>query len=41
MASTFFCFNYIIVLFLSWLPSYLTDFQHLDIKSMSTIGVLP
>ena len=41
VASAFFCFNYIQYFFLSWLPSYLTDFQHLDIKSMSIIGVLP
>ena len=41
VASAFFCFNYIQYFFLSWLPSYLTDFQHLDIKSMSIIGILP
>ncbi|WP_034912131.1 MFS transporter [Erwinia sp. 9145] len=41
VASAFFCFNYIQYFFLSWLPSYLTDFQHLDIKSMSLIGILP
>ncbi|MEH0832031.1 MFS transporter [Pectobacterium cacticida] len=41
VAAAFFCFNYIQFFFLSWLPSYLTDFQHLDIKSMSIIGVLP
>ena len=40
-AASFFCFNYIQFFFLSWLPSYLTDFQGLDIKSMSIIGVLP
>jgi sugar phosphate permease len=39
--AAFFCFNYIQFFFLSWLPSYLTDFQHLDIKSMSIIGILP
>lgn len=41
VAAAFFCFNYIQFFFLSWLPSYLTDYQHLDIKSMSLIGVLP
>lgn len=41
VAAAFFCFNYIQFFFLSWLPSYLTDYQHLDIKSMSIIGVLP
>ncbi|WP_413729586.1 MFS transporter [Sodalis sp. RH22] len=41
VAAAFFCFNYIQFFFLSWLPSYLTDFQHLDIKSMSIVGILP
>ncbi|MEQ4530125.1 MAG: MFS transporter [Mixta sp.] len=41
VAAAFFCFNYIQFFFLSWLPSYLTDYQHLDIKSMSLIGILP
>ena len=41
VAAAFFCFNYIQFFFLSWLPGYLTDFQHLDIKSMSLIGILP
>jgi len=41
VAAAFFCFNYIQYFFLSWLPSYLTDFQHLYIKSMSIIGILP
>jgi ACS family hexuronate transporter-like MFS transporter len=41
VATAFFCFNYIQYFFLSWLPSYLTDFQHLDIRSMSIIGILP
>lgn len=41
VAISFFCFNYIQFFFLSWLPSYLTDYQHLDIKSMSIIGILP
>ncbi|MFC6052196.1 hexuronate transporter [Acinetobacter sp. Ac_877] len=41
IASAFFCFNYIQFFFLSWLPSYLVDYQNLDIKSMSIIGMLP
>ncbi|QIQ21127.1 MFS transporter [Zophobihabitans entericus] len=41
VAISFFCFNYIQFFFLSWLPSYLTDYQHLDIKSMSIVGILP
>ena len=41
VATAFFCFNYVLYFFLTWLPSYLMDFQHLDIKSMSIIGVIP
>jgi len=41
VATAFFCFNYVLYFFLTWLPSYLMDFQHLDIKSMSVIGVIP
>lgn len=41
VATAFFCFNYVLYFFLTWLPSYLTDFQHLDIKSMSIVGVIP
>jgi len=41
VAVAFFCFNYVLYFFLTWLPSYLMDFQHLDIKSMSIIGVIP
>ncbi|OLL28284.1 MFS transporter [Burkholderia sp. SRS-W-2-2016] len=41
VASAFFAFNYVLYFFLTWLPSYLTDFQHLDIKHMSVIGILP
>lgn len=41
VAISFFCFNYIQFFFLSWLPSYLTDYQHLDIQSMSIISMLP
>ncbi|MFM2476249.1 MFS transporter [Celerinatantimonas sp. MCCC 1A17872] len=41
VALAFFCFNYIQYFFLSWLPIYLVDFQHLDIKSMSIVGMLP
>ncbi len=41
VATAFFCFNYVLYFFLTWLPSYLMDFQHLDIKGMSIIGVIP
>lgn len=41
IAAAFFCFNYIQFFFLSWLPSYFIDYQHLNIKSMSIIGMLP
>ncbi|MDE1166128.1 MAG: MFS transporter [Pseudomonas sp.] len=41
VATAFFCFNYVLYFFLTWLPSYLMDYQHLDIKSMSIIGVIP
>ncbi|WP_248796860.1 MFS transporter [Pseudomonas sp. MWU13-2105] len=41
VATAFFCFNYVLYFFLTWLPSYLMDYQHLDIKSMSIIAVIP
>ncbi|WP_250467849.1 MFS transporter [Caballeronia sp. GAFFF2] len=41
VAAAFFAFNYVLYFFLSWLPSYFTDYQHLDIKHMSVIGILP
>lgn len=37
----FFCSNYVMYFFLTWLPSYLTDYQHLDVKHMSVIGMIP
>ncbi|MBU9557967.1 MFS transporter [Burkholderia multivorans] len=41
VALAFFSFNYVLYFFLSWLPSYLTDYQHLNIKQMSVVGILP
>jgi ACS family hexuronate transporter-like MFS transporter len=41
VAVAFFSFNYILYFFLSWLPSYFADYQHLDLKHMSVIGILP
>ncbi len=40
-ALAFFSFNYVLYFFLSWLPSYLTDYQHLNIRQMSVVGILP
>ncbi|PVZ10437.1 MULTISPECIES: MFS transporter [unclassified Pseudomonas] len=41
VAMAFFCFNYVLYFFLTWLPSYLMDAQHLDVKSMSIVGTIP
>ncbi|MHC1481378.1 MFS transporter [Frateuria aurantia] len=41
VAASFFCFNYVLYFFLSWLPSYLTDYQHLDVRHMSLVSILP
>ncbi|MFL9913704.1 MFS transporter [Paraburkholderia sp. RL17-337-BIB-A] len=41
IAFAFFASNYILYFFLSWLPSYLVDVRHLDIRSMSIIGSIP
>lgn len=41
VATAFFCFNYVLYFFLTWLPSYLMDYQHLDIKGMSIVAVIP
>jgi len=41
VAMAFFAFNYVLYFFLSWLPSYFTDYQHLDMKHMSVVGILP
>ncbi|WP_396333157.1 MFS transporter [Burkholderia anthina] len=41
VALAFFSFNYVLYFFLSWLPSYLTDYQHLNLKQMSVVGILP
>jgi MFS transporter, ACS family, hexuronate transporter len=37
----FFGYNYILFFFLTWFPSYLTSAQHLSIKNMSIVTVLP
>jgi len=41
VAAAFFAFNYLLYFFLTWLPTYLTDFQHLNIRDMSLVGMLP
>jgi sugar phosphate permease len=41
VALAFFSFNYVLYFLLSWLPSYLVDFQHLDVKHMAIVGALP
>jgi ACS family hexuronate transporter-like MFS transporter len=41
IAFAFFASNYILYFFLSWLPSYLVDVRHLDIRSMSLLGSIP
>lgn len=41
VAVAFFSFNYILYFLLSWLPSYLVDYQHLDIRHMAVIGAIP
>lgn len=41
IAVAFFCFSYVLYFFLSWLPSYLVDYQHLDVGRMSLIGMIP
>jgi MFS transporter, ACS family, hexuronate transporter len=41
IAAAFFAANYILYFFLSWMPSYLTDVRHLDIKTMSILTVIP
>lgn len=40
-AFAFFGYAYILYFFLSWFPSYLTMQQHLSIKSMSFVTVIP
>jgi MFS family permease len=41
IGAAFFAANYILYFFLSWMPSYLTDIRHLDIKTMSVLTVIP
>ncbi|MDN8598982.1 MFS transporter [Citrobacter sp. S2-9] len=40
-AFAFFGLNYILFFFLSWFPSYLSNSQHLSLKDMSIVSVIP
>ena len=40
-AAGFFASNYILYFFITWLPTYLTQARHLDIKTMSIVTVIP
>ncbi len=40
-AFAFFGYAYLLFFFLSWFPTYLTDVQHLSIKSMSVVAAIP
>jgi sugar phosphate permease len=41
IAVAFFASNYILYFFLSWMPSYLMDVHHLNIKTMGALTVVP
>jgi len=41
ISIAFFTCNYVLYFLLSWLPSYLVDYQHLDIKHMAIVGAIP
>ncbi|MBV9656141.1 MAG: MFS transporter [Acetobacteraceae bacterium] len=41
IALAFFSYNYVLYFFLTWLPSYLTDVYHLELKQMSLLTVIP
>lgn len=38
---SFFASNYVLYFFLNWMPSYLVDVRHLNIKTMSILTVIP
>jgi ACS family hexuronate transporter-like MFS transporter len=40
-AFAFFGYAYLLFFFLSWFPTYLTDVQHLSIKSMGVVAAIP
>lgn len=40
-AFAFFAYNYILLFFLTWFPSYLVDARNLSIENMSLITVIP
>lgn len=41
VAIAFFCFNYVQYFFLTWLPSYFTEYQGLAVADMAVVTVLP
>ncbi|MDR3537606.1 MAG: MFS transporter [Acetobacteraceae bacterium] len=41
LALGMFAVNYVLYIFLSWLPSYLTDALHLEIKQMAFVAAIP
>jgi ACS family hexuronate transporter-like MFS transporter len=41
LGSGMFAVNYVLFIFLSWLPSYLTDSLHLEIKQMAIAAAIP
>jgi ACS family hexuronate transporter-like MFS transporter len=41
LGSGMFAVNYVLFIFLSWLPSYLTDSLHLEIKQMAFAAAIP
>ena len=41
VALAFFSYNYVLYFFLSWLPSYLTSVQHLDLRRTSLLTAIP
>jgi MFS transporter, ACS family, hexuronate transporter len=41
IALAFFSYNYVLYFFLTWLPTYLTNVHHLNIRQMSVLTVLP
>jgi len=41
IAVAFFASNYLLYFLLSWLPSYLVDYRHLNIREMAVVGAIP
>jgi MFS family permease len=41
VGASLFAANYVIYFFMSWLPTYLTDALHMDIKQMAVVSMIP